>query len=172
MCLGFEDVVMSFGVILFFIFLLLACTVKFVSCITFCRVFSETKSFPASNVRPSNSSSNLIDDPLLVFESSVSQSDFSWPLDGPSNQENGKASVQSSIDDFDVFISGGTKSKVDGTANKLNSSTSLNEFGNGNYVDDIFGGNDHVQKNNAGRPSSMSQVNSSFFLCRRILDAV
>lgn len=126
------------------------------------------KSFPASNVHPSNSSSNLIDDPLLVFESSVSQSGSSWPFDGPSNQNSGKGSVQSSIDEFDDFISGGTKSKVGGIsapANKLNSSTSLKGFGNGNYVDDIFGGNDPVPQNKSARPSTMSQVNSSFILC-------
>ncbi|XP_057773280.1 uncharacterized protein LOC130992596 isoform X2 [Salvia miltiorrhiza] len=129
--------------------------------IIFNRVFSETKSFPASNVRPSNSSSTLIDDPFLVFESSAS-----WPFDGPSNQDRGKGSVQSPIDDdFDDFISGGTKSKVDAISTtasyKPMSGASLKGFGNANYVDDIFGGGDPVQQNNASRPSSMAQ-NSLF----------
>ncbi|KAH6780327.1 hypothetical protein C2S52_011564 [Perilla frutescens var. hirtella] len=128
------------------------------------KVFSETKSFPATNGRASNSSSTVIDDPFLVFESSLPQSDASWPFDGPSNQDRGKGSHHSSIDDFDDFVKGGTKSKVDGiriTPNKASSGTISKGFSNANYVDDIFGGGDTMQQKNAPSSSSMSQ-NSLF----------
>ncbi|KAG6428752.1 hypothetical protein SASPL_106789 [Salvia splendens] len=119
------------------------------------RVFSETKSFPAPNVHQSKSSSSLIDDPFLVFESAPS-----WPFDGPSNQDKGKGSVQSPIDDLDDFLSGGSKSKV-APDNKPMSDASMKGFGNTSYVDDIFGGSDPVQQNNTSRSSSMTQ--NSFF---------
>lgn len=128
------------------------------------KVFSETKSFPVSNIRPSNASSTVIDDPFLVFESSVSQPDASWPFEGPSNQDRGKGTVPTSIDDFDDFIMGGTKPKVDrirAPANKPSSGTSSKGFGNANYVDDIFGGSDTMHQHSAPIPSSMSQ-NSLF----------
>lgn len=150
------------------LFLLLVYIVKIVLCdITFNRVFSETKSFPVSNIRPSNASSTVIDDPFLVFESSVSQPDASWPFDGPSNQDRGKGSVPTSIDDFDDFIMGGTKPKVDRIrtpANKPSSGTSSKGFGNANYVDDIFGGSDTMHQHSAPIPSSMSQVKFKFIL--------
>ncbi|KAL1561216.1 J domain-containing protein required for chloroplast accumulation response 1 [Salvia divinorum] len=114
------------------------------------RVFSETKSFPASNVHPSKSSSTLIDDPFLVFESTPS-----WPFDGPSNQDKGKGSVQSPIDDLDDFLSGGTKSKV-APDNKPKSDASI-------YVDDIFGGSDPVQQNNTSRSTSQNSLFDDFF---------
>lgn len=104
----------------------------------------------------------MIDDPFLVFESSVSQSDDSWPFDGPSNHGTGKTSVQSSIDDIDDFTMGGARTKSSGgirtTANKPSSGTSSKGFENANYLDEIFGGGDAVQQNNAPRPSSMAQV--------------
>lgn len=126
-------------------------------------MFSETKSFPVSNIRPSNAASAVVDDPFLVFESSVSQSDASWPFDWPSNQERGKGSVQSSVDDFDDFVKGGTKPNVDrvrAAANKPNAGSSSMGFGSANYVDDIFGGSasGSTQQSGARIPSSMSQV--------------
>ncbi|XP_042056797.1 J domain-containing protein required for chloroplast accumulation response 1-like [Salvia splendens] len=119
------------------------------------RVFSETKFFPAPNVHQSKSSSSLIDDPFLVFESAPS-----WPFDGLSKQDKGKGSVQSPIDDLDDFLRGGTKSKVT-PDNKPKSDASIKVFGNTSYVDDIFGGSDPVQQNNTSRSSSMTQ-NSLF----------
>lgn len=98
----------------------------------------------------------MIDDPFLVFESAPS-----WPFDGPSNQDKGKGSVQSPIDDLDDFLRGGTKSKV-APDNKPMSDASMKGFGNTNYLDDIFGGNDPVRQNNTSRSSSMTQVDSNF----------
>ncbi|KAI3460561.1 hypothetical protein Pfo_017224 [Paulownia fortunei] len=130
------------------------------------RVYSETNLSQESNGRPSNSSSPVIDDPFLIFESSVSQSDASWPFAGPSDRNTGKGSVRSSFDDFDDFTMGGSRSgsKVDGmktTANKPSSGTSSNGFENASYLDAIFGGGNAVHRNNAARPSSVVQ-NSLF----------
>ncbi|KAG8389768.1 hypothetical protein BUALT_Bualt01G0012900 [Buddleja alternifolia] len=139
------------------------------------KVFLETNLPPDSNGRSSNSSSaviddpflgssnsssDAIDDPFLVFESSVSQSDASWPFAGPSEQDIGKHSVQSSISDFDDFVMGGVRSgaKVDGkrtTANKPNSGTASNGFENANDLDAIFGGDSGVRQN--ARPSSVDK---------------
>ncbi|PIN16993.1 hypothetical protein CDL12_10347 [Handroanthus impetiginosus] len=121
-------------------------------------VFSEKNLFPESHGGPSA----VIDDPFLVFESSVSQSDASWPFAGPSDQHTGKGSVQSSIDDFGDFTMPGARSgsKVDGirtTANNLSSGTSSKGFENANYLDEIFGSGDAVQQNNAARPSSSAK---------------
>ncbi|KAK6131084.1 hypothetical protein DH2020_035174 [Rehmannia glutinosa] len=125
---------------------------------TFNRVSSETK----SNGRPANSSSIMVDDPFLFFESSISQSDASWPFAEPSHKDTGKSSAQSSTDGFDDFIMGGARSssKVDGirtTANKPSSGTNSNGFENADYLDAIFGGSNAGQRKNAPRPSSMAQ---------------
>ncbi|KAK6115593.1 hypothetical protein DH2020_007862 [Rehmannia glutinosa] len=122
------------------------------------RVSSETK----SNGRPANSSSIMVDDPFLFFESSISQSDASWPFAEPSHKDTGKSSAQSSTDGFDDFIMGGARSssKVDGirtTANKPSSGTNSNGFENADYLDAIFGGSNAGQRKNAPRPSSMAQ---------------
>ncbi|KAL7128347.1 hypothetical protein ABFS83_14G310200 [Erythranthe nasuta] len=116
---------------------------------------------PVSKGRPSNSSSNVIDDPFLAFESSLPQSDASWPFVG-SDQDKGNDSVESWVDDFDDFSKGGAKSgsNVDGmgtTSKKPSSGTSSNGFENANYLDDIFGGGNAVHRNNGAKPSSMAQ---------------
>ncbi|KAL8467078.1 hypothetical protein ACS0TY_035966 [Phlomoides rotata] len=134
------------------------------------KVYSKIKPPPKSNDHPSNSSSIMVDDPFLVFETSASQSDASWPFDEPSSKDAGKGSVQSSIDDLDLddFAMGGARaeSKVEikgTTSNKPSPGTSSKGFENTNYVDEIFGGGGGgtVQQNNDARPSSMSQ--NSFF---------
>lgn len=124
---------------------------------------SETNLPPASSGRTSNSSSTVIDDPFLAFESSVSQSDSSWSFVGASNQDTGKVSVQSWVDEFDVFSTGGAKSssKVDGkrtTSTNPSLGKNSNVFENANYVDDIFGGGNAMHGNNAASSSSGAQV--------------
>ncbi|KAL0323318.1 UNVERIFIED_CONTAM: Auxilin-related protein 2 [Sesamum angustifolium] len=55
--------------------------------------YSQIKIPPAPKGPTSNSSSTVVDDPFLVFESSVSQSDASWPFAGPSDRNTGKGSL-------------------------------------------------------------------------------
>ncbi|KAK4433716.1 Auxilin-related protein 2 [Sesamum alatum] len=124
--------------------------------------YSRIKIPPAPNGPTSNSSSStVVDDPFLVFQSSVSQSDASWPFAGPSDQNTGKGSVQSSIDDFDDFIMGGARSGskvgVRTEATKPSPSPGTAGFENNNYIDEIFGGGTGVQPKNAARRSSMPQ---------------
>ncbi|XP_011074824.1 uncharacterized protein LOC105159449 [Sesamum indicum] len=121
--------------------------------------YSEIKIPPAPKGSTSNSSSTVADDPFLVFESSVSQSDASWPFAGPSDQNIGKGSVQSSIDDFDDFIMGGTRSgpKVGVRTEAKQPSPGTAGFENNDYIDAIFGGSNGVRQKNNARPSSLSQ---------------
>ncbi|KAK4387329.1 Auxilin-related protein 1 [Sesamum angolense] len=85
--------------------------------------------------------------------------DASWPFAGPSDQNTGKGSVQSSIDDFDDFIMGGTRSgsKVGVRTEAKKPSPGTAGFENNDYIDAIFGGSNGVRPNNAARPNSMSQ---------------
>ncbi|XP_051150991.1 auxilin-related protein 2 [Andrographis paniculata] len=123
---------------------------------------AKTKGNSETNGRPANSSSTFVDDPFLVFESSVSQPDTSWPYGAPSDRGKGKVSSQSSFDEFDEFImaGGASGSTMDGgkaSSNRPSSGTDSNAFGSTNYVDDIFGGGNGVQQNNAARPSPVVQ---------------
>ncbi|CAI9787046.1 unnamed protein product [Fraxinus pennsylvanica] len=72
--------------------------------------YSDTKQ---SSDHSLNSDSKLVDDPFLVFESSASQGDASWPFSGSVEQNAGKGSVQSSIDELEDFAMG----KVQNDAN-------------------------------------------------------
>ncbi|KAL2520012.1 Chaperone DnaJ-domain superfamily protein [Forsythia ovata] len=86
---------------------------------------SDTK--PSSG-HSSNSDSKLVDDPFLVFESSVSLGDASWPFTGSVEQNAGKGSVQSSIHELEDFAMG----KVQNDANtdrtgKLKQARSAND---------------------------------------------
>ncbi|KAL0432230.1 UNVERIFIED_CONTAM: Auxilin-related protein 2 [Sesamum latifolium] len=146
--------------------------------------YSQIKIPPAPKGHTSNSSSPVVDDPFLVFESSVSQSDASWPFAGPSDQNTGKGSVQSSFDDFDDFIMGGPSDQNTGKGSVQSSFDDFDDFimggarsgskvgvrteakkpspgtagfENNDYIDAIFGGSNGVRPNNAARPSSMSQ---------------
>ncbi|KAL3845502.1 hypothetical protein ACJIZ3_002905 [Penstemon smallii] len=123
-------------------------------------VHSKTDLFPESNGRASKSRSAVEDDPFLVFESSVSQSDASWPFASPSEQDTGKGSVQVSIDELDDFAMGmgHNDSRTDRMKNKTNkpsASTTFNGFEDVDDLDRLFGGG--VKQKSAVRPTSTTQ---------------
>ncbi|KAK6114920.1 hypothetical protein DH2020_007189 [Rehmannia glutinosa] len=119
----------------------------------------QSKPVPSSesNGRSSKPSSTLGDDPFLVFESSVSQSDASWSFTGPSEQDTGKDFIQSSLDELDDFAMGRGQndSRTDGkgtTMSKPSAGTASNGFENVDELDAFFGAG--VQQNHAAPTSS------------------
>ncbi|KAG8378231.1 hypothetical protein BUALT_Bualt08G0116200 [Buddleja alternifolia] len=108
------------------------------------KVHSDTDLPPESIDRLSNPSSTLADDPFLVFESSVSQSDVSWS----------KGTVQSAIDELDDFAVGGVHN-VSSTTDKTSAGTSSNRFENVDDLDTLFSGG--MQQKHAAKPSTSTQ---------------
>ncbi|KAK6131524.1 hypothetical protein DH2020_034731 [Rehmannia glutinosa] len=129
-------------------------------------VQSKTVPSPESNGRSSKPSSTLGDDPFLVFESSVSQSDASWSFTGPSEQDTGKDSIQSSLDELDDFAMGRGQndSRTDGkgtTMSKPSAGTASNGFENVDELDAFFGAG--VQQNHAAPTSSTQDSQFDIF---------
>ncbi|CAA3009895.1 Hypothetical predicted protein [Olea europaea subsp. europaea] len=87
--------------------------------------YSDTKQ---SSDHSLNSDSKLVDDPSSVFESSVSHGYASWPFAGSVEQNAGKGSVQSSIDELEDFAMGKilNDANTDGTG-KLRNVRSTND---------------------------------------------
>ncbi|KAK6132274.1 hypothetical protein DH2020_033974 [Rehmannia glutinosa] len=136
------------------------------NCTMHVRVQSKTVPSPESNGRSSNPSSTLGDDPFLVFESSVSQSDASWSFTGPSEQDTGKDSIQSSLDELDDFAMGRGQndSRTDGkgtTISKPSAGTASNGFENVDELDAFFGAG--VQQNHAAPTSSTQDSQFDIF---------
>lgn len=69
------------------------------------RMKKDTYHSQPSSGQSSKSSSAFVDDPFLVFESS-SANPSSWPFFDPLEEQTGKGSVQSPIDDLEKFAMG------------------------------------------------------------------